>query len=234
MEAAVAAAGAAEEQEQMDGKIVLGTMDRLYIAISGLIGAGKSTLCRSLAEHLNLDDYYEPVEQNEYLEQFYKDQKSFAFPMQIYLLNKRIAQQQRIAWSERGVVQDRSIYEDRVFCRWLVRSGAMTEQDYRTYNELVKNVSNTMRSPSIIVHLDVSPEESLRRIRARGRECESGITLEYLTMLHEEYQKFIREISKVIPVFRVDWSEFQSTEDVARAITQRYKDMYHIHNISFP
>ena len=69
---------------------------------------------------------------NEYLEDFYKDQKTYAFPLQVYLLNKRFKQQQQIIWSGKGGVQDRTIYEDSVFARMLKDSGMMSERDYRT------------------------------------------------------------------------------------------------------
>ena len=50
--------------------------------------------------------------------------------------------------------------------------------------ELFNNMSNFMKKPNIIVHLEVSPEESMRRIKARSRDCETGITLKYLQDLH--------------------------------------------------
>ena len=51
-----------------------------------------------------------------------------------------------------------------------------------------------MQRPDVIVYLDVTPEESLRRIKLRQRECESGVTLEYLTSLHAAYDEFLRAV----------------------------------------
>jgi len=76
--------------------------DGLFIGISGLIGAGKTTLATALAEELNLPVYYEPVTDNVYLADFYNDIAKYAFPMQVYLLNKRFKQQQQIIWEGRG------------------------------------------------------------------------------------------------------------------------------------
>eukprot|EP00930_Biecheleria_cincta_P039945 TRINITY_DN27410_c0_g1_i1.p1 TRINITY_DN27410_c0_g1~~TRINITY_DN27410_c0_g1_i1.p1 ORF type:complete len:162 (+),score=21.83 TRINITY_DN27410_c0_g1_i1:50-487(+) len=67
----------------------------LFIGISGLIGAGKSTLATALGKELGLPVYYEPVADNDYLADFYKDMHKYAFPMQIFLLNKRFRQQQQ-------------------------------------------------------------------------------------------------------------------------------------------
>lgn len=131
----------------------------LFIGISGLIGAGKSTLATALAKELNLPVYYEPVIDNEYLADFYQDMEKYSFQLQVYLLNKRFKQQQQIIWEGKGGVQDRTIYEDSVFARMLRDSGHMDERDFRTYMELFSNMSNFMKKPNVIVHLDVSPEE---------------------------------------------------------------------------
>ena len=78
--------------------------DGLYIGISGMIGAGKSTLAAALGKELGLPVYYEPVVDNLYLADFYMDMSKYAFPMQIYLLNRRFKQQQQIIWEDKGGV----------------------------------------------------------------------------------------------------------------------------------
>ncbi len=157
----------------------------MFIGISGLIGAGKTTLATALAKVLGLPVYYEPVIDNEYLEDYYRDMDKYAFPLQVYLLNRRFKQHQQIVWGGHGGVQDRLIYEDTVFAKMLCRQGHMDERDYRTYISLFSNMSSFMKKPNIIVHLDVSPEESLRRIHMRSRGCESGIKLEFLQVQRE-------------------------------------------------
>jgi len=207
--------------------------DNVFIGISGLIGAGKSTLAKALGETLKLPVYYEPVIDNVYLEDFYKDMKKYAFPLQIFLLNKRFKQQQQIIWGGQGGVLDRTIYEDGVFARMLRDSGHMDERDYRTYMELFQNMSNFMQKPNIIVHLDVSPEESFRRISMRSRDCESGIPLEYLKALHAAYEVFIKDISRVIPVIRVDYSKFRTAEEMAQVVKTEYAKIANIRTVTF-
>ena len=75
--------------------------------------------------------------------------------MQVYLLNKRFKQQQEIIWQGKGGVQDRTIYEDSIFAKMLRDSGLMDERDYQTYVSLFQNMSNFMKKPNIIVHLDL-------------------------------------------------------------------------------
>ena len=198
--------------------------ENLFIGIAGMIGAGKSTLATSLGKHLEIDVYYEPVENNEYLGDFYRDTKRYSFATQIYLLNRRFQQHQEIIWRGRSAVQDRTIYEDSIFARMLAETGLMEERDYRTYLDLFRNMSNFMCKPNVIIHLDVSPERSMERIRSRGRSVEGGISLEYLTALHKGYRDFVADISRVIPVIQVDYDRFPTVEEMTRVILHDYLD----------
>ena len=76
------------------------------------------------------------------------------------------------------------------------------------------------KKPNLIVHLDVSPEESKRRIDMRQRECESTISLEYLKNLHAAYEEFIKDISRIIPVIRVNYERFRSADEMADMIVR--------------
>ncbi len=195
---------------------------KIFIGIAGMIGAGKSTLATALGHHLGIDCYYEPVADNEYLADFYRDTARYSFAMQVYLLNRRFQQHQEIIWRGRSAVQDRTIYEDSIFAKILARQGLMDERDYRTYIELFGNMSNFMCKPSVIVFLDVSPEASVERIKMRSRDVETGIQLDYLKALYDGYQEFVESISKVIPVIRVDYERFASVEVMAQVIQREY------------
>ncbi|MFH1132681.1 MAG: deoxynucleoside kinase [Pseudomonadota bacterium] len=196
----------------------------VFIGIAGIIGAGKTTLAKKLGEHLKLDVHYEPVIDNEYLEDFYRDTARYSFAMQIYLLNRRFQQHQEIIWRGRGGVQDRTIYEDAIFAKTLSDLNLMDKRDYETYVNLFRNLSNFMCRPHAIIYLDVSPQKSFERIKERDRSCESSVSLEYLTRLHANYQDFLKEISRLIPVLRVDWNEFWDAETIAASISRNYTE----------
>ena len=205
----------------------------LFIGIAGLIGAGKSTLATALGELTGLPVYYEPVQDNEYLADFYADTAKYAFSMQIYLLNRRFQQHQEIIWNGGGAVQDRTIYEDAIFAKTLLNLGLLDERDYQTYLSLFKHMSNFMCRPSIIVYLDIQPETSMERINLRSRDVESGISLDYLKMLYQEYELFIEQIAKTIPVIRVPWEEFRTADEMAQMIEREYLQTSFIRQVSW-
>jgi deoxyadenosine kinase len=93
-------------------------------------------------------------------------------------------------------------------------------------------MSNFMCKPNLIVYLDVTPERSMERIRARGREVENEISLEYLTALYQGYQDFVTEISRVIPVIRVDYDRFPTTEEMARVIMREHLDHNYLREVA--
>ena len=202
----------------------MSSFENLFIGIAGMIGAGKSTLATALAEHLSIDVYYEPVEDNEYLADFYAETAKYSFAMQVYLLNRRFQQHQEIIWRGRSAVQDRTIYEDSIFAKMLADVGLMDERHYRTYQSLFQHMSNFMCKPNLIVYLDVKPEASYERIQMRSRGVESGISLEYLEALYRGYEAFIGDISRVIPVIRVDYQRFGTAEEMAQLIEREYLD----------
>ena len=204
-----------------------------FIGISGLIGAGKTTLAKALGKVLNLPVYYEPIIENEYLEDFYRDMKRYSYSFQIYLLNCRFRQHQQVLWNGTGGIQDRTLYEDSIFAKVLYEDGNMEEREYKTYLNLFKSMSNFMKKNTLIIHLDCKPEESLERIKRRARGCETGITLDYLQKLYKGYEEFIKQISKVIPVLRINYSKFKTAEEMAEIIKKEYESMQNVRKVDY-
>lgn len=187
---------------------------QLFVGISGIIGAGKSTLTTDLARALGATAYMEPVKENPYLEGFYADMARFGFTMQVFLLNKRFQQHQEVVWGQRRAVQDRTIYEDTIFAQMLAEAGLMSRLDYQTYLDLFLNMTHFLERPTVILHLDVDPEVALANVQRRARGCETGLTLDYLKALHAGYEQWIETMGKRLSIVRVPWNTFGTTESV--------------------
>jgi len=193
------------------------------IGVSGIIGAGKSTLSGQLGEIFDFQVLYEPVKTNPYLAKFYQDMKKYACIMQVYLLKERFKQHQKMIWCHENTIQDRTIYEDVIFAKMLRESGDMEELDFQTYRDLYQTMSNFLHRPDLIVYLDVEPEEALRRIKMRDRSCECNIPVEYLTALKKGYEEWLEDVEPRIPVLRLNWNEFLDAEVVAQKIREKLK-----------
>lgn len=149
----------------------------MMIVLSGMIGAGKSSLTTILAEHLGTQAFYEQVDDNPVLPLFYADPKKYAFLLQIYFLNKRFASIKRALADDNNVL-DRSIYEDSLFFHINADMGRATEQEVQVYDELLDNMMEELpyaahkKAPDLLVHLVISYDKMLEHIKKRGRSYE--------------------------------------------------------------
>jgi len=196
----------------------------LFISLSGIIGSGKTTLATALAKVIRVPVYHESAQDSSLLAKFYEDMPGYAFLLQLDLLQHRVKQQQSIAWADSGCVQDRTIYEDAVFVHMLHKQGLLSNDQVKVYHDLFRAFSKSMVRPSVIIHLDVSPEEALRRVRERNRPIESSLTLEYLSKLSAAYEEFLQRNRYGVHTLRIKWESYESVELVARRIAQALEE----------
>jgi deoxyadenosine/deoxycytidine kinase len=179
---------------------------KLFVAIAGNIGVGKTTLTRLLSQELKWRAYYEKVIDNPYLPPFYDDMLRWSFHLQIYFLSHRFKSQKEITEWPDSCVQDRSIYEDvEIFARTLYETGNMSEMDYENYRLLFETMIDYLRKPDLIIYLDASVDDLISRILKRGRDFEQTIDPDYLKQLHQAYETWIEEAdAQNFKVLRID------------------------------
>lgn len=166
----------------------------MHIAITGNIGAGKTTLTSMLGQSFDWQVLYEAVENNPYLSDFYKDMKRWAFNLQIYFINSRFEQIQKIrSITYATVIQDRTIYEDAfIFARNLYESGYMEERDYQSYRMLFETIVKAVQAPDLMIYLKADLPKLKSQIAKRGRDFEATISDEYLLNLNRYYEEFAK------------------------------------------
>jgi deoxyadenosine/deoxycytidine kinase len=176
---------------------------KYFIAIAGNIGVGKSTLTGLLAHQLKWEPFYEAVEDNPYLADFYQEMRRWSFHSQVFFLSRRLRHHRALIDHPNSVVQDRSVYEDaEVFARNLYRQGNMGERDYRSYRELYEVLTMFLPSPDLVVYLRASVPTLQQRIALRGREFEREISAQYLAQLNELYEEWTANFT-LCPVFTI-------------------------------
>jgi deoxyadenosine/deoxycytidine kinase len=165
---------------------------KTFCAVAGNIGSGKSTLTELIARRFAWRPYYEHVDGNPYLPDFYADMGRWAFHLQIYFLSKRFQHHQEILTAPESVIQDRTIYEDaEIFARNLYENGRMDARDYDNYRELFDVMTQFLEPPDLLIYLRASVPSLVERIRSRGRPYEQSIPSEYLGQLNRHYEDWI-------------------------------------------
>jgi deoxyadenosine/deoxycytidine kinase len=164
----------------------------LFVAVAGNIGAGKSSLTQLLAGRFGWKPYFESVDDNPYLSDFYGDMTRWSFHLQIYFLANRFKHHKRMTESGEPVIQDRSIYEDaEIFARNLHDIGKMDDRDYSNYVSLFEVMTDYLKSPDLMIYLRSSIETLVQQISRRGRSFEQGIPRDYLEQLNKHYESWI-------------------------------------------
>ena len=124
------------------------TPKRMYIAIAGNIGSGKTTLTEMLARHYHWEPKYEQVTFKPYLEDYYKDIERWSFPMEVFFLKERFRDIIEMQKSGKDTIQDRSIYEGvYVFAANNKRMGNLSDRDFETFMELFDHMTDIVRYP---------------------------------------------------------------------------------------
>ena len=189
-------------------------MNIKHIVISGNIGVGKTTLSDKVSKKFNWDLQLEEVDDNPYLDDFYKSMSEWSFHLQIFFLNSRFNQIQKISESNKIVIQDRSIYEDyEVFTKTLHDSGVLKQREFNNYERLYNTILKYIDQPDLLIYLrNTNINNIVKNIRKRKRDFEKKIDKNYLIKLNNYYEKWIKNHPKE-KLLTIDLSDKDFIED---------------------
>lgn len=186
------------------------------VAVTGNMGAGKSSLVAWLESQLGMVPFFEPHDENPYLEDFYSDMQRWALSSQLFFLIRRFRIHKDIESvareRDKDIVQDRTIYEDaEVFAAHLHRAGHLVGRDWDMYQDLYGTLRREIRPPDLMIYLRCSVPVLMKRIRKRGRGYEQKLPRAYLAKLHDLYEAWFAAYRDsetiVIETDRVDYIE---------------------------
>jgi len=178
--------------------------DIRHIAIEGVIGAGKTTLCSMLGESLGGKVVLEKFEENPFLKDFYKDPDRYAFQTQIFFLLTRYKQQRDLFQADlfhRFLVTDYIFEKDKIFAYLNLQ-----DEELKLYETLVGSIERSIPTPDLVVYLQSSVPRLMQNIKHRARTYESAISEEYIRDLNEAYNYFFFRY-KATPLLIVNASE---------------------------
>ena len=159
-----------------------------YIVIEGVIGVGKSTLTRLLAEPFGAETLLEVVEENPFLHRFYGDRARYAFQTETFFLLSRYRQQQSVV---QPAVERRHLVSDYLFAKNRLFAGLNLRGDeWDLFLQLYNALSERVPRPDLVVFLQADADTLMTRIAQRDRPFERNMDRAYIEQLRETYERF--------------------------------------------
>jgi len=185
---------------------------RRYVVVEGLIGVGKTTLCRLLQAERGAELFLEPAATNPFLEPFYQDPERYAFPVQMFYLINRWRQQSAIRQQDLFstlVVSDYLMEKDRLFAE-----KTLPADELELYDRFAGALGEQTPTPDLLIFLDAPTEVILQRIERRRAPGEEAISPNYLDDLRNRYHALLAEWTRC-PVLRLDNTDMNYADDPA-------------------
>ena len=195
-----------------------------YIAVEGVIGAGKTSLAKRIKERLNSKLLLEQFEVNPFLEKFYIDRNQYAFQTQMFFLVNRYKQQEELIQEElftEYIVSDYLFEKDRIFA-YLNLSG----EELKLYEGLYPLLARNLRKPDLVVFLQSSVDKLMYNIKKRHRKIERALSRSYIEELSEAYNHFFFRYNST-PLLIVNSTEIDFVkieEDFEELFKQIFRD----------
>lgn len=163
-----------------------------FVAMAGNIGAGKTTAAKMISQKFGFELFDEPVIDNRFLKDYYRDMRRWSFTLQLEFLIKRVEHHELIHKVPKSCIQDRTLYEDpEIFAKYLHGLGNMTDQELDLYFEYFQRLTRHIAHPDKVICFDVPKVDVLLdRIKRRAREEEKGIQSNFLRGLNGYYATF--------------------------------------------
>ena len=159
-----------------------------YIAIEGPIGVGKTALARRLADSLSADLVLEEVEENPFLERFYRDGRSAALPAQMFFLFARARQIEDLRQSDLFTsvrISDYLFTRDRLFAEL-----NLDQEELKLYDQIAENLSVDAPLPDLVIYLQASVDAVMRRLAQRNSRYDRFVDRHYVEKLIDAYARF--------------------------------------------
>jgi len=159
-----------------------------YIAIEGVIGAGKTSLASLLTERVSGNLVCEKFEENPFLPKFYDDPERFAFQTQIFFLLSRYKQQQQLYQTDlfhRFLISDYIFDKDKIFAYL-----TLADDELKLYESLIQSIEHNIPTPDLVVYIQSSVDRLMSNIKKRGRDMEKNMSEQYIRDLNEAYNYF--------------------------------------------
>jgi deoxyadenosine/deoxycytidine kinase len=181
-----------------------------YIVVDGPIGAGKTSLARALAHHLDADALLEAPEQNPFLARFYEDMPRFALPTQLNFLFQRVDQVRGLSQLDlfgRRTVADFLLNKDPLFARL-----NLSDDEFALYEKVYAHLKPQTSTPDLVIYLQAPVATLIERVHRRGIGYERAISEHYLARVADGYSRYFYQYDEA-PLLIVNSERLNFVDD---------------------
>jgi deoxyadenosine/deoxycytidine kinase len=194
-----------------------------YIAIEGVIGAGKTSLAQKLADWYGAHPVMEEFETNPFLGDFYTDRKRYAFQTQIFFLLSRFRQQGQLRQYDlfhSKIISDYMFQKDRIFA-----TTNLSDAEMKLYDGLAHIMEQQIAIPDFVIYLKTSTARLMANIRKRNRDFEKEMSEEYINTLNNLYDSFFVHYKKTpVITIHMDEKDFINSDKDFKEIIKRISE----------
>jgi len=183
-----------------------------FITIEGNIGAGKTTLARTLSKKLNAGLILEEFDENPFLANFYENPEKYAFPLELFFMAERYKQMKELSHTQS--LFEGAVVSDYMFTKCLLFAGVnLPAEEFRLYQKLFDIMHPQLLQPDILIYLHAPVEKLQKNIKKRNRGYEQSIPDQYLLNIQETYTSYIKQnIQKTIFIDAFN-ADFENNEN---------------------
>jgi len=199
-------------------------LNQCHIAIEGAIGVGKTTLTQKLADKLGSSAFFEQVDDNPFIELFYRDPSRHALSVQLSFLFSRLKQWQTLNQQDlfsQGVVSDYLFAKDHIFA-----TVTLSDEELALYDQVARLLQVDLHRPDLVIYLQSKPNVIMERIRRRNRTMERGLKMDYLQQIISAYDQYFFHYQEVpLLIVQTDRMNFADHEDAVDTLIERIGNM---------
>ncbi|MCB9594509.1 MAG: deoxynucleoside kinase [Sandaracinaceae bacterium] len=181
-----------------------------FIVIEGLIGVGKTSLCKLVQQEWGAELVLEPADHNPFLASFYADPVRYGFATQMFYLASRYAQQVSLLQGDLFtdlIVSDYIWEKDRIFAEQ-----TLADDELDLYERFMGLLAGRVAAPDFVLFLDAPTDVIMARIARRAISAEQQIAPRYLDELRERYYA-LWDRYDVAPVYVLDTTTRNYVDD---------------------